>query len=160
MLTVYLSFLLAIYSHVFSPLSASILVCPTYILNQNGASICSYGLFSLSLPITISQECTVCLTLVWYLCSPACCSLSLFYQSGVTLMFHIELEPDPSYSAHLYMTFNTTGKGSRIRIMLATIGNRDSAECLRLKYLKLQQAQFLSYPKLRITPKNWNKYKL
>lgn len=35
---------------------------------------------------------------------------TLFYQSGVTLMFQVELEPDTSYSAHLPVTFTQLAK--------------------------------------------------
>lgn len=37
-------------------------------------------------------------------------AVPLFYQSGVTLMFQVELEPDTSYSAHLHMTFTQLAK--------------------------------------------------
>lgn len=82
----------------------------SYILNWNEAFIHSLGLFSLSLSVTVSQECTNWLTRVCSLCSPTRSSRSLFYQSGVTLMFQVELEPDTSYSAHLHMTFMQLAK--------------------------------------------------
>lgn len=86
------------------------LICLPTSYSKMELLFCSEGLLSLSLSVTISQECTIWLTLTWDLCSSVCCSLSLFYKSGVTLMFQVELEPDTSYSAHLHMTFTQLAK--------------------------------------------------
>lgn len=71
-------------------------------------------------------------------------------------MFHMELDPDTSYSAHLYVTFIQLAKD---------IESEFAGYIWEQRFSWMSEAEILiitigTIPIFPITPKNWNKYKL